>query len=398
MLLSLPRRGKDPHRVLGWASGSYSLGTSLRAGGSPHSPGHPRAPRPRLCPSGNLSHPAQENDATHRTLREAEHHVSQLWAGLEQLQGDFSKQGWQHKRWCFGEKGMAGLSPAPQETLPAHGPAAGQGHCPWVPHRARPSAGGLPDPVPSCCGDSQAPLGEMLPCSALSGARRLGSLPGAADTSVPPGLLPGSPVTLGVLGAPRLTQHLHGPRRGSAAPCQPRGPSSQGPCLRMLSPCREQRALREMVEENLAFASCVRMWQSSQAWPGSGGGCSCLGRGLPLLQAQPSPWLALAAPGLRLLDPPRTANRSLCENSSHLPSALLTRGPTSGEPCRCRRAQGQHPQVGRAATVGAGHRLARLPSLALSAPPAHGDTAHRLPLALGDPHEPLELEATEPPG
>lgn len=59
-------------------------------------------------------------------------------------------------------------------------------------------------------------------------------------------------------------------------------------------------------------------------------------------------------------------------------------------------------QRGRAGTLGAApstDRTARLPSLALPAPLAQGDTAQGLLPALWDPHEPLELEATgHPPG
>lgn len=71
-----------------------------------------------------------------------------------------------------------------------------------------------------------------------------------------------------------------------------------GPAMRLLCPCREHLALWEMAEENLVFASYVRMLQYVPAQPGSGGGavtgaagdvllpagCHCCGYSPPLGQ------------------------------------------------------------------------------------------------------------------
>lgn len=62
--------------------------------------------------------------------------------------------------------------------------------------------------------------------------------------------------------------------------------------MRVLCPCREQQALRELAEENLVFTSYVRMLQYVGAWQGSGG------RGQ---LTRPAPVPVPASLGLRLL-------------------------------------------------------------------------------------------------
>ncbi|KAF1655809.1 Ras and EF-hand domain-containing protein, partial [Eudyptes chrysocome] len=140
---------------------------------------------------------------------------------------------------------------------------------------------------------------------------------------------------------------------------------------------------------------------------------------VPLLWVQPSPGSASACPrGLRLLHPARTTNRILCESNSSLRSALLLSsqadlGAVSPAAAAEHGASTHAGGEGRARTnahLGSrgGQRCwvlgtpphgaqGQAGSLPLPAPLFQGDTAHRLLSALGDPHEPLELDATEAP-
>ena len=170
-----------------------------------------------------------------------------------------------------------------------------------------------------------------------------------------------------------------GAGRPAAAPVPAKGAAPRrGPAVRMLCPCREHVALQEMAEENLAFASYVRMLQHVPAWSGSSrgaatgaarevlllGGCHCCGYspalGQPLLPPAPQP-----APSHQ--DDEQEPLREQ-QQPALSPAAQLARGPASGEPCSRCRAWGWHPRrrggesqdrhppgQGRGGMLGAGH-------------------------------------------
>lgn len=165
--------------------------------GVPAAPGTPGTPVHRAVPQqGPVSPcPGERAAASHPARGRARRLPAAGGAGA--AAGQLLRAGPAAQEVAFWGKGMAGLSPAPQGPCPQvaqrqpcvlHQQPSGR-HCWWVPHRARPWAGGLYQTLsmaadPAAAGRAEHPSGKRCPAQPRHEHWQPGRLPRAAGTSL----------------------------------------------------------------------------------------------------------------------------------------------------------------------------------------------------------------------